>query len=323
MTTKIRSIRRPQEFEESKVQGYFMISKQDAAVVITNKLTGSQCRLWLYLMLVDPFADYTPGGEVKYHDLPTIAEIAVAVGSSPDTVEKDLRKLRKLGLYEYRTVTLQGHNLTAARAKAEAEHLSKSKSPKNSPKPSTDKASAYLSSDSAYLSPDSAYLSPDSAYLSPDSAYLSSPQSPEPLPNPDSSAPQNNQIYSNLFKSLSELSKAERENFEKFVRDEWRKITAKNGEPGKEIISLERFLSKPEDLDNWWQKFLKSSAGRQVKKKGATGHDWHKDPRFNEWIWEAFERGYEWVHENEAEREERNLFYDWAFAVNAFEGVCL
>jgi hypothetical protein len=320
MTTKTRTIRRPQEFEESALQGYFMISKQDAAVVISNKLTGSQCRLWLYLMLVDPFADYTPGGEVKYHDLPTIAEIAVAVGSSPDTVEKDLRKLRKLGLYEYRTVTVQGHNLTAARAKAEAEHLSKSKSQKNSRKSSTDKGSAYLSPDSAYLSPDSAYLSPDSAYLSPDSAYLSPPETPEPLPNQDSSAPQNNQIYSDFSNSLSE---AERENFEKFVRDSWRKITARNGEPGEEIVSLERFLHKPEDLKNWWQKFLNSPSGRQAKKKAATKQDWRNDPRFNEWIWEAFERGYEWVHENEAEREERNFFYDWAFAVNAFEGVCL
>ena len=300
MTTKTRTIRRPQEFEESALQGYFMISKQDAAVVISNKLTGSQCRLWLYLMLVDPFADYTPGGEVKYHDLPTIAEIAVAVGSSPDTVEKDLRKLRKLGLYEYRTVTVQGHNLTAARAKAEAEHLSKSKSQKNSRKSSTDKGSAYLSPDSAYLSP---------------------PQSPEPLPNQDSSAPQNNQIYSDFSNSLSE---AERENFEKFVRDSWRKITAKNGELGEEIVSLERFLNKPEDLKNWWQKFLNSPSGRQAKKKAATtGHDWYNHPRFNEWIWEAFERGYEWVHENEAEREVRQAFYDWAFAVNAFEGVCL
>jgi hypothetical protein len=86
---------------------------------------------------------------------------------------------------------------------------------------------------------------------------------------------------------------------------------------------MERFLNRAEDLNNWWQRFLNSSAGRQAKKKAATGHDWYKDPRFNEWIWAAFERGYEWVHENEAEREVRKAFHDWAFAVNAFEGVCL
>jgi Fe2+ or Zn2+ uptake regulation protein len=132
--------------------------------------------------------------------------------------------------------------------------------------------------------------------------------------------PKTNKDYLDFLDSLSE---AERENFEKFVRDSWRKITAKNGEPGKEIISLERFLNKPSDLKNWWQKFLNSPTGHQAKKKAATGQDWYKDPRFNEWIWAAFERGYEWVHENEAEREVRKAFYDWAFAVNAFEGVCV
>ncbi len=143
----------------------------------------------------------------------------------------------------------------------------------------------------------------------------------KPASDKDSSALQTIQTYSDFSNSLSE---AERENFEKFVRDSWKKITAKNGEPGEEIVSLERFLHKPEDLNNWWQKFLNSPEGRQAKKKAATtGHDWYNDPRFNEWIWAAFERGYEWVHENEAEREVRQAFYDWAFAVNAFEGVCV
>ncbi|BAZ36667.1 hypothetical protein NIES4101_25870 (plasmid) [Calothrix sp. NIES-4101] len=213
MTTKTRTVRRPQQIEESKMQGYFMISRRDASVAIANKLTGSQCRLWLYLMLIDPFADRTADGEIKYHDLPTIPEIAITVGSSPDTVEKDLRKLRKLGLYEYRTVSIQGYNSTAAKARVEAESLKSKPAKSNSSrteaarstsksknrrevqntthKPATsvdsdestqqqielklsqDNESAYLSPDSAYLSPDSAYLSPDSAYLSPDSAYLS------------------------------------------------------------------------------------------------------------------------------------------------------
>ena len=207
MTTTKRIIRRPQAVEESRMQGYFMISRRDAAIAITNKLTGSQCRLWLYLMIFDPFADYTSGGEIKYHDLPSVAEIAVAIGSSADTVEKDLRKLRKLRLYEYRTVTVQGHNLTAAKAKAEAEHLSKSKSQGNSRKSNKGKSSAYLSPDEDYLSPDEDYLSPDEDYLSPDEDYLSpdkdylsSPRSPQPLPNKGCNAPQINQDLFRLYK---------------------------------------------------------------------------------------------------------------------------
>ena len=148
MTSKKRNIRRPQQFEVSKVEGYFMISKQDALLSVSNKLTSSQFRLWIYLMAIDSFGDYTSGGEVKYHDLPPIADIAVAIGSSLDTVDKDLRKLRKLGLYDFRAVAVQGHNLTAAKAKAEADRLSKAKLYDGS-KSNHDKDSAYLSGISA------------------------------------------------------------------------------------------------------------------------------------------------------------------------------
>lgn len=123
---------------------------------------------------------------------------------------------------------------------------------------------------------------------------------------------------------INSLSDNERETFEKFVREEWKRLTSKNGSSGEEIVSLERFLSKPEDRNNWWQKFLKSTAGKAAKKEAlVTSSDWRNDPRFTEWIWSAFNRGYEWVHEDEAERANRQAFYDWAFAVNAFEGICL
>ncbi|MDZ4879081.1 MAG: hypothetical protein CLLPBCKN_008519 [Chroococcidiopsis cubana SAG 39.79] len=134
-----------------------------------------------------------------------------------------------------------------------------------------------------------------------------------------------NSSYSHTYSDfIQTLSDSERENFEKFVRDEWKKLTARNGESGEEIVSLERFLAREEDLKNWHQRFLSSAAGKEAKKKAiATSHDWRNDLRFSEWIWEAFNRGYEWVHENEAEREQRKAFYDWAMATNAFEGVCL
>ncbi|MDB9328032.1 hypothetical protein PN435_18035, partial [Nodularia spumigena CS-590/02] len=214
----------------------------------------------------------TQGGEIRYHDLPSIAEIAVAVGSSPDTVEKDLRKLRKLGLYEYRTVIVQGHNLTAAKAKAEAEHLSKSKTKINSPKSTQGKGSAYLSSDGDYLSPDSAYLSPDGDYLSPDSAYLSRDQSPEPLPAEDSKSPQNNQNYSNFIQTLS---KEERANFLKFCEEKTKNLS-------QEVNDIEAWLAHTNKAgQNRWEVYYKkfldwqqqqsqkpqSSRGRQMMQK--------------------------------------------------------
>ena len=40
-------------------------------------------------------------GEKIYHPIPSPQEIAIKIGVSPDTVEKDMRKLKKLGLYDY------------------------------------------------------------------------------------------------------------------------------------------------------------------------------------------------------------------------------
>ncbi|MEA5574695.1 hypothetical protein [Calothrix sp. UHCC 0171] len=258
MTTKTRTVRRPQQIEESKMQGYFMISRRDASVAIANKLTGSQCRLWLYLMLIDPFADRTADGEIKYHDLPTIPEIAITVGSSPDTVEKDLRKLRKLGLYEYRTVSIQGYNSTAAKARVEAESLKSKPAKSNSSRteaarstskntnrrevqnPTHKQATSVDSDESTQqqielkLSQDneSAYLSPDSAYLSPDSAYLSGNREIETLPNKDFSAPSDHSYQSNLFKSLSEQ---EREKFLEFANKKASELPVPPTLPGKWI----------------------------------------------------------------------------------------
>ncbi|MCO5799803.1 MAG: hypothetical protein HEQ31_24715 [Dolichospermum sp. OL03] len=272
MKTKTRTVRNPQPIEESRMQGYFMISKRDAALVITNKLTGNQCRLWLYLMLIDPFADYTTDGEIKYHDLPSIPEIAVAIGSSVEAVEKDFRKLRSLGLYEYRTVVIQGHNTTAANARAEADRL---KSPsKSKPKPSQDNSSAYLSPEGANLSPEKDYLSPEGAnlspekdYLNPEGANLSPNQELEPLPNQDSTAPQTNQTYQNF---LSDLSDSEREDFEKFGLDKANRL------PNVPTLPQRWIEVHCEELRSQWEKSQGKVSTTQATK-------WENHPQREEW----------------------------------------
>ena len=83
-----RNIRLPQAFKVAETQGYFMVTKQDAATVIIHKLTGTQLRLWLYLMMLDSFADYAADGERIYHALPSPVEIALQLGISIGRVEK-------------------------------------------------------------------------------------------------------------------------------------------------------------------------------------------------------------------------------------------
>ncbi len=258
MTTKTRTVRRPQQIEESKMQGYFMISRRDASVVIANKLTGSQCRLWLYLMIVDSFADHTSGGEIKYHDLPSVAEIAIAVGSSPDTVDKDLRKLRKLGLYEYRTVTVQGHNSTAANAKAEAERL-KSKS-QSSSKPTQDKGSAYLSAISAYLS-----------------GKLES----KSLPHKDFSASSYQSNYSDFIKTLSE---EERANFLEFCREKTLKLS-------QEVNDIEAWLAHQNKAGkNRWEVYYQKFTSSQLKPENKPDKNVEARRQFQQWRQEMKEK---------------------------------
>jgi hypothetical protein len=329
---KTRNIGRPVGFGEKEMEGYFMISNQDAAVAIVNKLSGTQVRLWLYLMMVDSFADTTPDGEKVYHEIPSPAEIALKIGANAETVEKDMRVLRKHGLYDYRVTAWGGHNHSAANARREADRLKqrhKSRQTQqeqgeglNNPSERLNNPQQGLDNPSERLNNPQQGLDNPSERLNNPPKRLNNPQKPpKASANKTSSLSQTTQTYSNFIQTLS-LS--ERENFEKFVRDEWKKLTARNGEPGEEIVSLERFLAREEDLKNWHQRFLSSAAGKEAKKKAiATSHDWHNDSRFGEWIWEAFNRGYEWVQENEAEREQRKAFYDWAMVTNAFEGVCL
>ncbi|PAX57117.1 hypothetical protein [Brunnivagina elsteri] len=250
MANKKRIIRRPKKLEELKMEGYFMISKHDAAIAIANKLTGSQCRLWLYLMTIDPFADYTVNGEIKYHNLPPIVDIAVAIGISPDTIDKDLRKLRYLKLYDYRTLSVQGHNLTSARAKIEADRLKQKPELKSEqkPKPNTDKASAYLSGDGNYLTGSSAYLSDDGDYISGTSAYLSDSQSLESSPEKGLNLPSN---YSNYTDFIQTLPEGEREIFLTYCQEIAKNLTQK-------VNDIEAWLAhKTKAGKNRWEVYYK------------------------------------------------------------------
>ena len=97
MTT--RNIRKPQNFQPEQLRGFVMLGKEDIAVAIVKKLTASQLKLWLYLIMIDPFADQTKDGEQIYKPIPSPQEIAIQLGLSYDTVIRDMRKLKKLEFY--------------------------------------------------------------------------------------------------------------------------------------------------------------------------------------------------------------------------------
>jgi hypothetical protein len=307
MTTKKRNIRQPQQLPMSKIEGYFMITKADALLAVSQKLTGSQLRLWIYLMATDSFADYTSGGEVKYHDLPPLADIAVAIGGSLDRVEKDLRKLRKLGLYDYRTVTVQGHNLTAAKAKVEAQRLAKVKS-QSSPRSNQVKRSAYLDPNGDYLDPNGDYLDLNGDYLDPNGDYLDREQSPKSLPDKPDSAPQTIQTYTDFIQTLSE---GERENFWEFG------LTKAKQLPRPPELSLKWIEAHWQELRSQWEK---TEAGQTAKNSQT---DWTQHPNWSEWLDFIRSRGVptfvalgEWL-----DRKTRREIADWADERNLIWGI--
>ncbi len=286
-------------------ESFYQTPSLMALKAIRAKLTAADWALWSYLQIIDPYGD-------RMVELPNVSEIAEVIAISERQVKRSLAKLEELELYHWEPVVIRGQNLAGKKARELCNQKKQSK--KSAQRKMTDLSSHgqdYPPNDEIVIS---------RTDLSSHGQICPKPEM-EPLPDKSSDTPQTKQTYSNFIHTLSD---DERENFEKFVREQWKKITAKNQEAGQEIVSMERFLSNPEDLNNWWEKFLKSAAGKAAKKKAiATSHDWRNEECFDKWIWEAFNRGYEWVHENEAERSSRQNFHDWAFAVNAFEGVCL
>lgn len=87
-------------------------------------------------------------------------------------------------------------------------------------------------------------------------------------------------------------------------------------------------LPEPPVLPDKWIEKNKGELYRQFKQSAraqplaASEKDWRNELCFEEWIHQAFHRGYEWVNEDTATRQERSDFYRWASKVNAFLGVC-
>jgi len=207
---KTRNIGRPIGFREKEMEGYFMISNQDAAVAIVNKLSGTQLRLWLYLMMVDSFADTTPDGEKVYHEIPSPAEIALKIGANAETVEKDMRVLRKHGLYDYRVTAWGGHNHSAANARREADRLKQQKKSRQTQQGQGEG----LNNPSERLNNPPGGLNNPSERLNNPPGGLNNPQkTPKAPPDKIYSTPQTIQTYTDFIQTLSENERANFLNF--------------------------------------------------------------------------------------------------------------
>ena len=82
--------------------------------------------------------------------------------------------------------------------------------------------------------------------------------------------------YKDIEQRLDSLSEEERENFFKFVQEEWKKTT------GQDIISFERFLAKKADFDNWHQRFLAKQ--ETIATQSTPEVDWTQHPDWDKWV---------------------------------------
>ena len=243
--TKQRNIRKPAGFETKEMEGYFRLPKKAAAIAIVKKLSGTQLRLWLYLMMEDPFADLTATGEKIYHYIPSPVEIALKIGANQETVEKDMRVLKKLGLYDYRATGWEGYNLSAAEADAEADRLRQRK-----------KATEILTAKGGGLN------NPQESLNKPPERLNSLLETPEPLPQADSKTPQTIQTSSDLNQTLSEgktgfsqfwagLVEEERERFEAYCKA----VTANYQKP---VVRIKDWLASTDKAgESRWESLYK------------------------------------------------------------------
>jgi hypothetical protein len=255
MTKLKRNVRSSQGLPEA--MGFSMLPHSHSTIAITNRLTGSQFRLWHYLMMVDPFADRTRNGEKIYHPIPSPAEIAVAIGASQRTVEKDMKRLEELGLYAKRITQWEGYNTTAEAGKVAATKLKNKSS--FSPEPKLEEG-GYLTADPA-KQPNVVPNSREAGYLAadpvkqPDVALNSREQPPEPLPDNNSSPPQTIQTNSNSIKPLSD---DERERFSNFCLSKINSLEA----TGFVVHSHDGWIES--HYDQYWKEFCFSNKSIQI-----------------------------------------------------------
>lgn len=95
MTKLKRNIRSPQGLPE--VTGFCMLPHSHSTIAITNRLTGSQFRLWHYLMMIECVDEAKSIAEI-HEKIPTSLEVAQKIGVYVETVDRDLRKLKAVGL---------------------------------------------------------------------------------------------------------------------------------------------------------------------------------------------------------------------------------
>lgn len=118
--------------------------------------------------------------------------------------------------------------------------------------------------------------------------------------------------FNDSIQGINSLSDSEREPFFEFGRKKAAQLPHPPELPDKWITA---------HWEELYRQFQASNAGKAAKQEAiAIQYDWINDPRFEEWLPRAFEEGVAWAQENQAEREQRSAFLEWAQATDPYKG---
>lgn len=210
---------------------FYQTPNESAMKAIRAKLTGADWCLWTYLQMLDPFGD-------RMKKLPSLQEMAEAIGFSAKQVQRSLLKLQRLELYEVELGEIYGRNSGGAAAKKAKERWF-----------SADKEVSHRPSDSSQTK-----LSDEDKVI-PQKTTLSE-SSPETLTVKVFQKPHTSNTYSDLLNTLSE---SQRESFDKFCKKKM------EGCPSP-IVSKQGWLNKygAEYLKEFKEMYSESLANPQV-----------------------------------------------------------
>ncbi len=259
-----------------KIQGKFYPLTLDIARKLRKaKLTKQEMNLWLYLIELDPYGD-------RYQNLPPVLEIISELKMSKATYFRCKARLQELELFDFQDEKVSFRNLTGV-SKMRLDSQKCDSQPQKYESQKCDSQSQKCDSQSQKC---------DSQSQKCDS------QRSKRASGKASNSSQSISEYSDFIQTLSE---AERESFEKFVKEEWKK------RKGEDIFSMERFLSSKEDCDNWYQKFSQLDAGKNFK--------WANYQKREEWLAEIERTGNPAMF---ADTKEKQDFIKWCFETKQY-----
>ncbi|MFL9458525.1 MULTISPECIES: hypothetical protein [Nostocales] len=253
---------------------FYPVTSEVSRILRSAKLTAAEWRIWSYLIEIEPWGD-------AYQDISTLT-VMQECDVSKATYYRALAKFQELELFDFQDKGISIRNLKGVSSLKNETAVSRMRQ-------QSQECDSGLKNETAVSKMRQQSQECDN-------------QRSEPLPNNASTVPQTIQTYSDFKKSLSD---SERENFEKFVREEYYKDT------GKKIRSFNSFMG-----NDHFQEWLEIWNNRPEAVFAIATDKWRNHPQFENWLSEI-ERTRN-PFEFAGSDKEKQSFIDWCWETKQY-----